>query len=503
MNRKFSEQEIIRREKLKKLLAAKIDAFGSRFDQSTNSQEIIAQFNLKNREELEKLESTSNTFKIAGRIMTKRAKGKAGFANLKDFYGQIQLYIKEDLIGQKDFATIWETLDLGDIVGVEGFAMKTKVGELSIKVKKLTLLTKALSPLPDKHKGLQDPELRARKRYLDLIVNDKAKEVAIIRPKIIRAIQNHLDSKGFIEVETPMLHEILGGAAAKPFVTHHNTLGMDFYLRIATELPLKKLIVGGLDKVYEIGRLFRNEGVSKKHNPEFTSIEIYEAYSDYKGMMDLCEDIFKAINNEVFNNQNVFEYENQKIDISQPFKRINMIDAIKNETKINFWKEMSFDEAKKLAKENDIEIKKHWTSVGYIINAFFEKFVEEKIIQPTFITGHPVELSPLSKLNKDDARFTDRFELFILGREYANAFSELNNPIDQLDRFQSQMKEKELGNDEASEIDMEYIKAMEYGLPPTGGIGIGIDRTIMFFTGCKSIREVILFPHNKTKDENK
>ncbi len=502
MNRKFSEQELIRRKKLETLRNNKINPFGSSFEQTITSQEIKSQFENKSREELEKLLITSQPFKIAGRIMTKRGKGKAGFANLKDYFGQIQLYIKSDQIDESEFINIWEPLDLGDIIGVEGFAMKTKVGELSIKVTKLTLLTKALKPLPDKHKGLQDLEIRARKRYLDLLVNQKSKETAIARTKIIRAIQHYLDNNGFIEVETPILHSTLGGAAAKPFKTHHNTLDMEFNLRIATELPLKKLVVGGLDKVYEIGRLFRNEGVSKIHNPEFTAIEIYQAYSDYKAMMDLTENIFKTINCQVYKNKNIFEYEGVKIDISKPFKRINMLDAIKENTGVDFWKKITLEEAKEIAKEHKVHVPKHFTGVGHIINAFFEEFVEEKIVEPTFIIGHPVEISPLAKLNPEDSRFTERFELFILGREYANAFSELNDPIDQIERFEKQVEEKNLGNDEATDIDMEYIEAIEYGLPPTGGLGIGIDRTIMFFTGSSTIREVILFPHNRNKEGN-
>ena len=499
MNRKFSEQEIVRREKLSKLLKNKIDVFGETFKPNTNSKEISLQFGSKTREELEDITSSSKPFKITGRIMTKRGKGKAGFANLKDATGVIQIYVRKDLIGEKDFDLIWEDLDLGDIIGLEGFPMKTKVGELSLKVTKMVMLTKALKPLPDKHKGLQDAELRARKRYVDLIVNEEAKKIAITRPKIIRSIQKYLDNKAYIEVETPVLHATLGGAAAQPFKTHHNTLDEEFNLRVATELPLKKLVVGGIEKVYEIGRLFRNEGVSKKHNPEFTSLELYDAYADYLDMMELIEGIFKEINSKVFNNQNIFEYDGHKIDISKPFKRVNMVDAIKQETGIDFWKEMTLEEAKNIAKEKGIFVEKHWTGVGHIINGFFEEFVEEKIIEPTFIVGHPVEISPLAKQSAKDKRFTDRFELFIVGREYANAFSELNDPIEQLRRFENQIKEKDLGNDEATELDMVFIDALEYGMPPTAGLGIGIDRTIMFFTGCKTIREVILFPHNKTK----
>ena len=323
----------------------------------------------------------------------------------------------------------------------------------------------------------------------------------LTRPKIIRCIQNYLDENDFIEVETPILNATLGGASAKPFSTFHNTLQMPFYLRIATELPLKKLVVGGFEKVYEIGRLFRNEGVSKKHNPEFTSIEIYQAYADYEDMMELAENIFKQIDKKVFNNQQFYEYEGHKIDLHQPFAKVSMIDIIKKHTKIDFSKEINLDEAKKLAKKYNIEWKKHWTSIGYFIYAIFEELVEPKIINPTFVYSFPIEVSPLAKKNQQNPLFADRFELFILGREYANAFSELNDPIDQLNRFQKQVEEKKLGNDEANEIDWDYINALEYGLPPTGGIGIGIDRLIMFFTCQKTIRNVILFPHLKNKEK--
>ncbi len=500
MSRKFSEQELIRREKLKTLKAKKIASFGTKFLRNTTIKRIINEYSKYDAMQLNE-KFANKDFTFAGRIMTKRGKGKAGFCDIKDFSGRIQLYIRQDNISEKEFNDIWLPLDLGDIVGISGQVMKTKVGELSIKVKKITFLTKALKPLPDKYHGLKDEELRARNRAVDLIVNDETKFVALTRPKIIRCIQNYLDENDFIEVETPILNSTLGGASAKPFSTFHNTLQMPFYLRIATELPLKKLVVGGFEKVYEIGRLFRNEGVSKKHNPEFTSIEIYQAYADYEDMMELAENIFKQIDKKVFNNQQFYEYEGHKIDLHKPFAKVSMVEIIKKHTKIDFSKEINLDEAKKLAKKHNIEWKKHWTSIGYFIYAIFEELVEPKIINPTFVYSFPIEVSPLAKKNQQNPLFADRFELFILGREYANAFSELNDPIDQLSRFQKQVEEKKLGNDEANEIDWDYINALEYGLPPTGGIGIGIDRLIMFFTCQKTIRNVILFPHLKNKEK--
>ena len=500
MSRKFSEQELVRREKIKALQAKKINPFGAKFIRNTMIQNIIDEFSKYDANQLE-TKFHGQTFTFAGRIMTKRGKGKAGFCDIKDFSGRIQLYIRKDNIGDDAFNDIWLPLDLGDIVGISGQVMKTKVGELSVKVKKITFLTKALKPLPDKYHGLKDEELRARNRSVDLIVNDETKFVALTRPKIIRCIQNYLDEKKFIEVETPILNSTLGGASAKPFSTFHNTLGMPFYLRIATELPLKKLIVGGLEKVYEIGRLFRNEGVSKKHNPEFTSIEIYQAYADYHDMMELCESLFKEIDKKVFKGQQFYEYEGHKIDLTKPFKKVKMIDIIKEYTDIDFSKDITLKEAKEIAKKSKIKWEKHWGSIGYFIYAVFEEFVEPKIIEPTFVFSFPIEVSPLAKKSANNPLFTDRFELFILGREYANAFSELNDPIDQLKRFENQVKERELGNDEANEIDWDYINAIEYGLPPTAGIGIGIDRLIMFFTCQKTIRNVILFPHLKNKEQ--
>ena len=494
MAEQLTEQEVIRREKAKELEEAGVLPFGKRYDRTHKSGEIKALYLDKEKEELETLDVH---VKIAGRIMTKRRQGKAGFMHIQDVDGQIQIYVRKDVIGEEAYE-IFKKSDLGDIVGIEGMVMKTNHGELSIKAEVYTHLTKALRPLPEKFHGLTDVEERYRRRYVDLIMNEDAKKIAITRPRIIRSIQKYLDGQGMIEVETPVLQPILGGAAARPFETHHNTLDMPFYLRIATELPLKRLIVGGLEGVYEIGRLFRNEGMDKNHNPEFTTVEAYLAYSDMYGMMDLCEGLMESVATEVCGTTDI-EWNEKTIHLKAPFKRLHMVDAIKEYAKVDFWKEMTYEEACVLAKEHNIEVEKHHTSVGHIINLFFEKYCEEKIEQPTFVYGHPVEISPLAKKNLEDSRFADRFELFIDGSEYCNAFSELNDPIDQKERFESQLKEKELGNDEANEMDTDYVEALEYGLPPTGGIGIGIDRFVMLLTGSTTIREVLLFPHMKNK----
>ena len=429
--------------------------------------------------------------------MTKRSKGKAGFMHIQDKYGLLQIYVRQDQVSPEEYE-LFDKGDLGDIVGIDGVVIRTNTGELTVKAHKYTHLTKALRPLPDKFHGLQDKEEARRHRYVDLIVNEESKKIAFLRPKIIRAFQKFFDGKGFVEVETPILQPILGGANARPFVTHHNALDMDFYLRIATELPLKRLIVGGMEAVYEIGRLFRNEGMDSTHNPEFTTVEAYLAYSDMEGMMDLIEECFAFIANEVLGTTEIVYQENE-ISLAPKFKRIHMVDAIKEVTNIDFYKVNTLEEALKLAKENDIHPNKHEESYGHIINLFFEKFVEETLIQPTFVYGHPLEISPLAKKNKLDPRFTDRFELFINKKEYANAFTELNDPIDQKERFENQLKEKDLGNDEATEMDHDFVEALEYGMPPTGGLGIGIDRTAMLLLGVDSIRDIILFPHMRAK----
>jgi len=375
--------------------------------------------------------------------------------------------------------------------------MKTKTGEVTIKCLKYTHLVKALRPLPEKFHGLTDIEERYRRRYVDLIMNEESKKAAFTRPRIIRCIQNYMDSQGFTEVETPVLTTLLTGASARPFVTHHNTQDLDMYLRIALELPLKRLLVGGMEAVYEIGRVFRNEGMDPKHNPEFTLMEAYLAYSDLEGMMDLTEGMFTTIAKDVMGKM-TYNWCGNEINLEGPWKRVSMVEAIKEQTGIDFKKEMTLDEAKALAEEHGLEVEDHFV-VGHIINAFFEKYVEETLIQPTFLYGHPVEISPLTKRNPEDPRFVDRFELFIGGKEFANAYTELNDPIDQLERFEEQLKERDLGNEEANDIDMDFIEALEYGMPPAGGIGYGIDRLCMLFTESESIRDVILFPTMKER----
>ena len=491
--RKFSEQELVRREKLQELIDKGIDPFGQKFDVTAYSKEIKEKYGDKTHEELEEMVVE---VKLAGRIMTKRRKGKVCFMHIQDREGQIQLYVRKDAIGE-DVYELVKKGDIGDIIGVKGTVFMTNTGECSVKVEEYTHLTKALRPLPEKYHGLTDVEERYRRRYVDLIMNEDARKIAFTRPKIIRSIQHYLDNKGYVEVETPVLNPILGGASARPFVTHHNTLDVNFYLRIATELSLKRLIVGGMDAVYEIGRLFRNEGMDRTHNPEFTTIEVYKAFSDLEGMMDLTEGIISNAANEVCGTYEI-EYKGHKISLAPGFKRISMTDAIKEKTGIDFAGDMTFEDAKKLAEEHHIEIEPHY-EYGHIINEFFEKYVEETIVDPTFVYGHPVEISPLARKNPEDPRFAQRFELFICGNEYANAFNELNDPDDQYERFANQLKEKELGNDEANEMDLDYVEALEYGLPPTGGMGMGIDRLVMLLTGQESIQEVILFPQMKPR----
>ena len=496
---KLTEQEVIRRQKMEDLRAMGIDPFGHAYERTHKSGQIRAEFENLTKEELEE---KNVHVKIAGRIMTKRRQGKAGFMHIQDLDGKIQIYVRKDVIGEEAYE-IFKKSDIGDIVGIEGTVMKTNHGELSVKAEVYTHLTKALRPLPEKFHGLQDKEERFRRRYVDLIMNEEAKRIAITRPRIIRAIQRYLDGKGMIEVETPVLQPILGGAAARPFITHHNTLDMPFYLRIATELPLKRLIVGGLEGVYEIGRLFRNEGMDATHNPEFTTVEAYMAYSDLEGMMDLIEGLIEYVANEVCGTTEI-EYQGKPISLKAPFKRLHMVDAIKDACGVDFWQEMTYEEACALAKEHGIEVEKKHNSVGHIVNLFFEKYVEDTLIQPTYLYGHPVEISPLAKKSERDPRYTDRYELFINGKEYANAFSELNDPIDQRERFENQLKLRDLGDDEANEMDVDYVEALEYGLPPTGGVGMGIDRLVMLLTNQDTIREVLLFPTMKTlNDVNK
>ena len=495
MVREFNEQELVRREKAENLRTLGLDPYGQRYDRGDFAVDIVAKYA---DIEHDQFESMGDTAKVAGRIMFIRKMGKASFFTIKDKTGSLQIYISINDVGENTY-NLFKTADIGDIVGVYGKVMKTKTGEVTIKCFEYTHLVKALKPLPEKYHGLTDKEERYRRRYVDLIMNDESKRVAFMRPKIIRCIQNFLDSRGFVEVETPILTSLLTGASAKPFTTHHNAQDLDMYLRIALELNLKRLLVGGMESVYEIGRTFRNEGMDPQHNPEFTLMEVYQAYSDLDGMMQLTEDMYKTIAKEVCGKTN-FHYLGYDIDLGGKWKKISMTDAIKEKTKIDFKKINSLDECLKLAEEHDIPLEEHEKAYGHIINKFFEKYVEETLIEPTFLYGHPIEISPLTKKDPDDPRFTQRFELFISGHECANAYTELNDPIDQLERFEAQIVEKDLGNDEANDIDMDFVEALEYGMPPAGGIGYGIDRLIMLFTEQESIRDVLLFPTMKEKN---
>ncbi|MFD2681317.1 lysine--tRNA ligase [Bacillus seohaeanensis] len=490
----INDQFRVRRDKMDALREKGLDPFGKRFDRSHDSNEIKTQFEEFSKEELEEKEITVT---IAGRIMTKRGKGKAGFAHIQDLPGQIQIYVRKDAIGEEQYE-IFKTADLGDLVGITGTVFKTKVGELSVKAQEFHLLTKSLRPLPEKFHGLKDVEQRYRQRYLDLITSQESKETFITRSRIIQSMRRYLDDNGYLEVETPMMHAIAGGASARPFITHHNALDMPLFMRIAIELHLKRLIVGGLEKVYEVGRVFRNEGVSTRHNPEFTMIELYEAYADYRDIMSLTENLVAHIAKDVLGSTTV-QYGEHSINLEPEWTRLHMVDAVKEYTGVDFWKQMSDEEARALAKEHGIEIKDNM-QFGHVVNEFFEQKVEEKLIQPTFVYGHPVEISPLAKKNDEDPRFTDRFELFIVAREHANAFTELNDPIDQRERFEAQLKEREEGNDEAHMMDEDFVEALEYGMPPTGGLGIGIDRLVMLLTNSPSIRDVLLFPLMRHRD---
>lgn len=493
MSEELNEHMRVRREKLDAYRTQGLDPFGGKFERTAIAKELQEQFESFSKDELEE---KAHQVTIAGRMMTKRGKGKAGFAHLQDLSGQIQLYVRKDAIGEEAYE-VFNSTDLGDIIGVTGVMFKTQVGELSVKVTEFQLLTKSLRPLPEKYHGLKDVEQRYRQRYLDLITNMESRETFVTRSKIIRAMRNYLDGQGFLEVETPMMHSIPGGASARPFITHHNALDIPLYMRIAIELHLKRLIVGGLEKVYEIGRVFRNEGVSTRHNPEFTMIELYEAYADYHDIMELTENLVAHIAEEVLGTTTV-TYGEYEIDLKPKWKRLHMVDAVKEYTGVDFWEHMSDEQARELAKQRGVEIKNNMT-FGHVVNEFFEQKVEEKLIQPTFVYGHPVEISPLAKKNPEDERFTDRFELFIVAREHANAFSELNDPIDQRERFEAQVKERAEGNDEAHLMDEDFLEALEYGMPPTGGLGIGIDRLVMLLTNSPSIRDVLLFPQMRNK----
>lgn len=489
----LNEHMRVRREKLASYKEQGLDPFGGKFNRTHVAKELKDLYDHFSKEELEEKEVEVT---VAGRLMTKRGQGKASFAHIQDASEQIQIYVRQDAIGEELYG-VYRTIDIGDIVGVTGVVFKTNVGELSIAVKEFQLLTKSLRPLPEEYYGLKDIEQRYRQRYLDLITNETSRETFMVRSKIIQAMRRYLDDQGFLEVETPMLHTIPGGANARPFETHHNALDIELYMRIAIELHLKRLVVGGMEKVYEIGRVFRNEGVSTRHNPEFTMIELYEAYADYNDIMSLTENMIAHIAKEVLGSTTV-TYGEYEIDLEPEWERIHMVDAVKKHTGVDFWKEISDDQARELAKEHGIKIQDAMT-FGHIVNEFFEQKVEAKLIQPTFVYGQPVEVSPLAKKNPDDDRFTDRFELFVVGREHANAFSELNDPIDQRARFESQVKERELGNDEAHLMDEDFLEALEYGMPPTGGLGIGVDRLVMLLTNAPSIRDVLLFPQMRTK----
>ena len=432
--------------------------------------------------------------KIAGRIMSWRDMGKANFIDVRDASDRMQVYVRMNDIGEEQYAE-FKKWDIGDIVGVEGFVFRTKRGEISVHAKNVTLLTKSLLPLPEKWHGLKDTEARYRKRYVDLIVNPDVKDTFVKRSMILRETRNYLDRKGFLEVETPVLQATAGGASARPFLTHHNALDLDMHVRISLELYLKRLIVGGFDKVYEIGRVFRNEGISVRHNPEFTLLELYQAYTDFEGMMNLTEDLIRYLAETVLGTTTI-QYGDIEIDLSKPFERITMIDAIKKYANVDFTKIDTLEEARAIAKEHHIQYEERHGK-GDILNLFFEEYCEKNMIQPTFVMEHPVEISPLAKKKPTDPSYTERFELFVVGREHANAFSELNDPIDQRERFEAQARLKALGDDEANEVDEDFLSALEYGMPPTGGLGIGIDRLVMLLTNSASIRDVLLFPTMK------
>ena len=493
--RELTDQELVRREKAAKIASMGMDPYGHRFDRTGFAADIKDKYKDVPHDDFENMDDTAT---IAGRIMFIRKMGKASFFTIQDKTGKLQVYISVNDVGEEVYE-LFKSADIGDIVGVTGKIMKTKTGEVTVKCLEYTHLVKALKPLPEKFHGLTDIEERYRRRYVDLIMNEESKRAAFLRPRIIRCIQNYMDGLGFTEVETPILTTLLTGASARPFITHHNTQDLDMYLRIALELPLKRLLVGGMEAVYEIGRVFRNEGMDPKHNPEFTLMEAYLAYSDLEGMMDMTENMFQTIAKNVFD-KTTFTFGGYEINLEGPWRRVSMTDAIKEQTGINFKQDMTVEEALKLADEHHIEVQDHEKSIGHIINLFFEKYVEETLIQPTFLYGHPIEISPLTKKNPEDPRFVDRFELFIAGKEFANAYTELNDPIDQLERFEAQLAERDLGNDEANDIDMDFVEALEYGMPPAGGIGYGIDRLCMLFLEQESIRDVLLFPTMKERN---
>ncbi|MFO7814126.1 MAG: lysine--tRNA ligase [Halanaerobiales bacterium] len=476
---KLMKQKI---EKYKNFKESGIKNYDEKYNVDTYAEDILGNFD----------EYEGKTVKMAGRIMALRTHGKASFADIQDTSGQMQLYVKVDLIGEERYELFTE-LDIGDIVGIEGEVFKTNRGQTSVKVKSFKLLTKSLRPLPEKFHGLKDKEMRYRQRYLDLIMNPEVKDTFEIRSNIIRSFRDTLEKKDFLEVETPMMHPIPGGASAKPFITHHNALDMELYLRIAPELYLKRLIVGGFDRVYEINRNFRNEGMSYKHNPEFTTLELYQAQADYHDMMDITEELVLESARETLSTTEI-NYQGKDIDLSMPWRRIKMKELVKDETGFDYNALKDSSEAYERAKEIGVKIEENNLSKGEVLYEIFERMVEEDLIQPTFVMDYPIEVSPLAKNKEDEPEFAYRFEAFINGWEIANAFSELNDPFEQKDRFKQQMKQREAGDEEAQMMDEDFIKALEYGMPPTGGLGIGLDRLIMLMTNSKSIRDVILFP---------
>ena len=478
----------VRRDKLAAFEAKGVAPFGHRFEVSHHAKDVLEQFG-----HLEGEEESSEEITIAGRLMAIRGHGKASFSVLMDRSGRIQIYFKLDVLGEEKYSQ-FKLLDIGDIIGVKGHVFRTRRGEITIRVDDFDMLSKSLRPLPEKFHGLTDTEIRYRQRYVDLIMNPEVMNTFVARTNIMKSIREYLDERDYIEVETPVLGTIAGGAAARPFITHHNTLDLDMYLRIATELNLKRLIVGGMERVYEMGRVFRNEGMDVRHNPEFTTIELYQAYADYTDLMDITEGLVLNAANKVLGTTE-FDYQGTHIDLAN-VKRISMNDAVKEATGKDFLSCQTVEEARAMATEIGVPYEERF-GIGGILNAAFEEKVEETLIQPTFITGHPTEISPLAKRNPENPMITDRFEFFIYGRELANGFTELNDPIDQEGRFLDQLKQREAGDDEAHEMDRDFITALEYGLPPTGGLGIGIDRLVMFLTDSASIRDVLLFPTMK------
>ncbi|WP_105327152.1 MULTISPECIES: lysine--tRNA ligase [Acidaminococcus] len=479
----LNEQMAVRLEKARKLEEKGILPFGHAYEVTHHTKEV--------HDQVEAMEAAGTVVKVAGRLMAIRGHGKTCFMDLQDKTGKIQLYVRKDEMGEDAYSVV-KLLDIGDIVGVEGVVFKTHMGEPSIRVQKLEFLSKALKPLPEKWHGLKDKEIRYRQRYVDLIVNPEVREVFIKRTQIIKSIRHILDDEGYLEVETPVLNTISGGATARPFVTHHNALDIDLYLRIATELNLKRLIVGGMERVYELGRVFRNEGMDIKHNPEFTTLELYQAYGDFNTMMDITEKLVSETAQRVLGTMKI-SYEGTEIDLTPPWPRMTMIEAVKKYSGKDFTSVKDVEEARKMAKEANVAFEPAW-GVGKILNAFFDAYVEKELVQPVFITGHPKEISPLAKSSQADPEITDRFEGFIYGRELCNGFTELNDPIDQRERFEKQVEERAAGDDEAGMMDEDFINALMHGLPPTGGLGIGIDRLVMFLTGAVSIRDVLLFP---------